>query len=161
MLFITMKHDRDTHSIEDAGGRESLECLNDDHVTALHVYDSRAPGSRVRQKCEPLEGMVGLEYGIEVPDEEKLGTMATAFRDQVTGTTESRPVDPTRLEAKGIELGAQDVTDCSDSPEVHGATVDVDDAFEERKAGVVPGIDRFHDGFFRRVGGILLQPGSS
>src|SRR5579884_373777 len=71
--------------------------------------------------------------------------------DQVARAMKRAAVDPTRLEAEGIELGPKHVTHATHAGQIQRAAVDVDDLLEQRELLRGMGVDGPRDRLF--VGG--------
>jgi hypothetical protein len=46
--------------------------MDDDHVTGFHVFDARTPHDIAVRRLPSLEGIILLEHGIQMSDEEEL-----------------------------------------------------------------------------------------
>ena len=99
-------------------------------------FMSMIPGPRavaVVEALELLKRAVGLEHSVEMTDEQESPAAAGMIGDQVARALERRAVDPSRLEAKLLELGGEELADLPHAGEVLRAAVDVDRALEERE----------------------------
>jgi glutamate carboxypeptidase len=136
---------RGRRPLEGPDARQRLQSVEDHHVAALHVGDAGA-SSLAPHPAERLERAVGLEDRIEVADDEE----ALPARPPTLGEEVSRSIhlgghlDPTRLEAEGLQIGLQDLADPADAGLVHRAAVDVDQALQKEDGllGVAAGLLR-------------------
>ena len=131
------------HAVERAGGQQRLERLDDDDVPALHVDDARPACLPFVQPLELLKRTVGLEDGVEMANQENPPARPRTVGDEMSSTFERRPVDPSRREAQGGELGGEEFSDLAHARMVLRAAVDVDRALEQRQR---LGIVRVHVG---------------
>ena len=132
LLLVTREDHLDLGALQEACFPERLERVERDDVTALHVLDARPRGPSVVQPLEVLEGVVGLEDRVQVPDEQDLSTpVAVVTSDQVPAAAHRALIRPLGLHADRIELGAEDATDLLDALDVERAAVDADEALDE------------------------------
>src|SRR5690606_21474733 len=84
-----------------------------------------------------LEGTVGFEHSVEMPDEEHVRALAGPFRDYLTRTFPFLSIAPASLEPECIKLLAKQSPDFADAFEIHRAAVDVHSALEQRQRFVI------------------------
>ena len=86
------------------------------------LMSSSSPASasahRIRSGFESLEGAVGLEHRIEMPDEQQPQATSGPAGNEMARAAERSAVDPLGLEAKFVELGTQHVTHGAHASEV-------------------------------------------
>ena len=108
----------------------------------------RASRGRVGEPLEPLKGVVRLEDGIQVPNQQESRPGTGVLGDQVAGALERCAIDPSRGKAQRIEFLSEDGANLAHSGEVHRTAVDVDKAFEQDQRVRAVGVGRSHDRAF-------------
>jgi hypothetical protein len=73
-----------------------------------------------------LKRAVGLEYGVQVPDQEDVGAGTETLSNQMAGALPRRSVEPPHVEAEFLKLAAEDRSDPTYPGDIHGAAVDLD-----------------------------------
>ena len=154
IFLVTSHDDGEVHVLQDAGRVERFERLHDDDVAALHVDDARTLGGLLVDALEFLERTVGLEHGIEMPDQENPDAAAGMFRHEMAGAAPFRSVDPRGLEAKPVECRTKDRAHLAHAGVVLRAAVDVDHALEERQSFSNMRVDVRRDCALRRSSGL-------
>jgi len=125
----------------DSDGIQRPQRLENDDVAALHVGHARAASAVSVQQFEVLERAVGLEHGIEMPDQQKMRARMAVAHDQVTGPVEFGAVDPFGLETGPAEGGREQLAHFPHTLEVERPAVDVHRALEQRQRLGLAGID--------------------
>ena len=126
---------------------------DDDHHPALVVADA-GPGCAHPRALEPLEGVVGLEDGVEVADQQDIAARALMGGDQMSGPAGLRHVHPANRKAQRLQLGPDHVADETDARQIQGAAVLVHHPLQQGDVAVVLGGDRPDHRLFvgRRLG---------
>src|SRR5690606_34012065 len=88
-----------------------------------------------------LERAVGLEHGIEMPDQQQVRSLVAVGRDEMPGTVELRAIQPLRLETERRERAPEQRPDLLHALEVEAAAVDVDRLLQELEGLRLPAVD--------------------
>jgi hypothetical protein len=122
-------------------------------MTAIPPLSSPMPGpvARAAVALEALEGVVGLEDGVEVADQQDVAARTLMGGDQVSGAAGFGHVDPADLKAQRLQLGPDHVADGPHPLEVQGAAVLVHHPLQQGDVAVMLGDDRPHHRLFGGV----------
>ena len=133
IFFVAGECHDDARPFECTHRLQRLEGIEDDHVSALHVFGTRPLGDRVLP-LEALERAVFFEDRVQVSDQQQpLTTIAEPLGEQVTCAVHAlRHRDPAGGESHCVQLRLEDASNLAHPLVVHRAAVDVHDALEER-----------------------------
>ena len=156
-LLVPGQEDGDIGVLQRAGRLHGAQGGDDDHHPALVIADA-GPGCAHPRALEPLEGVVGLEDGVEVADQQDVPARPRMGGDQMAGAAGLRHVHPANRKAQRLQLGPDHVADDTDARQVQGATVLVHHPLQQGDVAVMFGGDRPDHRLF---GGRRLRHGST
>ena len=162
-LLVAGQEDGDIGILQRARRLHGAQGGDDDRDPALVVADAGA-GRAHPCALEPLEGVVGLEDGVEVADQQHVAARTLMGGDQMAGAAGFSHVDPADREAQRLQLGPDHVADDANAGQVQGAAVLVHHPLQQGDVAVILGGDCPDHGLFGavdyRCGGRLREGGA-